>query len=83
MSASPDASQRQPMPHQGTEEILPLVIADLQMKNKPLSDYEQLKAALLKTQALAIRLEARLIKAEEEIETLKREAHVEKYASSF
>lgn len=51
------------------------------MNNEKMVD--DLRAALLKTQALALCLESRLTKAEEEIESIKRENHVEKYASSF
>ncbi len=48
-----------------------------------LKDLEDYRVALLKTQALALCLETRLEKAEEEIEKLKTEAVVEKYADSF
>lgn len=46
-------------------------------------DIEDMRAALLKTQALVICPESRLTKAEEEIETIKRENNVEKFAASF
>lgn len=44
---------------------------------------EDIRKALLKTQAEVLRLQARLEKAEEKIEQLEKENNVEKYASSF
>jgi hypothetical protein len=46
-------------------------------------DIEDLRAALLKTQALVLCLETRIDAMASEIDMIKRENHVERYASSF